>query len=428
MTQEERKKILTAVKNDKDSVTRTGHPVQFKGEKKLFDVHRISLDALIYNKYNGRIAARARSHEKSHGPINPEKLEDKKLIEKFLWESKKDKNKATRESLIREQQNRAGIVTNDGIIIDGNRRAMLLSDIYDKREDIRDHNVDFAQYFEAVILPAADPREINKLETEFQMGEDEKVDYDAIAKYLQCKKLKEEYDFTENDIAEMMREDTSKIKEWLSTMKLMDEYLEYLGDDYVGIYTRLEKREDQFLTVNTAMRNFKSMRTGATDWDYDENDVQDLKFVLFDYIRATYEGKEFRVISRKSDDSFFCHEDIWEGFKESHKRVRETSEKEKTVDDYKADNPGMDLEGLLEKRDNDWGSDVKNTLKNSINHHSDLLANLRSASKPQDLIEKALSAIESVDFNALQEVYNDSIRSSLKKIQSKCYKYIKELD
>ncbi|MDA6854677.1 hypothetical protein OSL50_26375, partial [Escherichia coli] len=51
---------------------------------------------------------------------------DKAIIEKFLYDSKVDRNKTTMESLLKNGQQRYGIVTSDGTIVDGNRRAMLL--------------------------------------------------------------------------------------------------------------------------------------------------------------------------------------------------------------------------------------------------------------------------------------------------------------
>jgi len=83
-------------------------------------------------------------------------------------------------------------------------------------------------------------REIMRLETTYQMGEDEKLDYNPIEKYLKCQQLIDN-NFKPKEIAEMMNEKISKVDEWLEIMGLMDEYLDSL--DYSGIYTRLEKRE-----------------------------------------------------------------------------------------------------------------------------------------------------------------------------------------
>lgn len=51
------------------------------------------------------------------------------IIEKYLWESEETKNQATMNDLIKNGQNVAGVVTIDGKIADGNRRASLLRKI-----------------------------------------------------------------------------------------------------------------------------------------------------------------------------------------------------------------------------------------------------------------------------------------------------------
>src|SRR3546814_14069083 len=69
-------------------------------------------------------------------------------------------------------------------IIDGNRRAMLLRRL-EKTTGIKQH-------FDAIILPHAyaDNQEaIVRLETQYQLGEDAKVEYGALQKYLHVRRL-----------------------------------------------------------------------------------------------------------------------------------------------------------------------------------------------------------------------------------------------
>ena len=174
---------LAEIKNS-DKPFMTGIRIPFEGETHIFDAHKIPLKYLIYNKYNGRIGSLVKSYEKQNRPLNPEMPEDIKRIEQFLLASNKDRNESTELSLVKEGQKQYGIVTYNGIIIDGNRRAILLNKIYQEREKWPKHNIDHCEYFIAVILDAgANPKEISKLETEYQMGEDKKLDYNAIEKY-----------------------------------------------------------------------------------------------------------------------------------------------------------------------------------------------------------------------------------------------------
>lgn len=293
-----RKTKLDELKENQLNVAMTGIPLRYKGTTRTENVYRIPLDYLIYNKYNGRIGSDVLSYEKQNGVLNAELDGDKAIIEKFLYDSKVDRNKTTMESLLKNGQQRYGIVTSDGTIVDGNRRAMLLNRLFYKREELgySYEEVEKCKYFLAIILPDdAEEKDIQQLETIYQMGEDDKLDYNPIEKYLKCKELKR-LGFSEEDIAGFMSEKPSQIKEWINVLDLMEDYLkEY---DYEGIYTRLEKTEGPFVDLENYLDSYKKKKSNVrnADWAYSDSDISDLKLVCFDYIRARYEGKEFRDI------------------------------------------------------------------------------------------------------------------------------------
>lgn len=106
-----------------------GYPLLYRGERKSFDVWEIPMECLIYNQYNGRIGSVVKSYEKQNHKLDPELADDAALIEKFLWQSKADKNEKTMGSLRQVGQLKFGIVTSDGVIVDGNRRASLMNRI-----------------------------------------------------------------------------------------------------------------------------------------------------------------------------------------------------------------------------------------------------------------------------------------------------------
>lgn len=125
-----RKAKLEEIKTNQLNQAMTGIPLRYKGTTRTEIVWRIPLDYLIYNKYNGRIGSDVLSYEKQNGELNAELDSDREIIETFLYESKVDRNKTTMESLLKIGQQRYGIVTSDGIIVDGNRRAMLLNRLF----------------------------------------------------------------------------------------------------------------------------------------------------------------------------------------------------------------------------------------------------------------------------------------------------------
>jgi len=408
--------------NNYDEPRMTGISITFEGDVQTFNAYKIPLEYLIYNKYNARIGSLIKSYEKQYRPLNAEDPNDIVIIEKFLWQSKPDRNNTTMQSLVKVGQQLYGIVTDKGVIIDGNRRAFLLNKIYRDREKWENHNVDHCQYFIAVILDAgADPREISKLETIYQMGEDEKLDYNPIEKYLRCKDLRDIYKFKPTDIAEMMVEKVSKIEEWLQIMQLMDEYLQYL--EYDGIYTRLEKREGQFVDLNRFLKKYQR-GVSEVDWGYKEIDLADLKSVCFDYIRAQYEGKEFRLIAQANKrESIFCKGEVWNEFLDRHTEKVE-SVKEKSIDQIREENPDSDFTKLLEARDNDWEEQVGKNLEENLRLSQSRVEDINRADKPLELLTKSRDALRSIDTDA-DTFFDDAVSILLKEINKISFEYMK---
>jgi hypothetical protein len=389
-----RKNKLAKIQLDEDP-RQTGIKISWQGEVKTFDSYKIPLQYLIYNKYNGRIGTLVSSHETQYSELDPENKNDANQIENFLWESKKDRNNATLSSIASEGQKLHGIVTIDGKIIDGNRRAMLLNKITSNPDKYPTTTHGHCEYFEAIILDSpGTEKELLKLETFYQMGQDEKLDYNPIEKYLKCKTLKQN-DFSNNNISKLMNEKEPQILKWLETMEHMDSYLKHLG--YDGVYTMLEKREDQFLTLHTSIKQWKA-GNGQADWNPEEIDVNLLKLISFDYIRANTEGKKFRAIGLNSKSGYFSNEEVWKGFKNSHlEKIKKISEEEPTPDQARENEPSASLAVVFKSRDEDWKEKTESLRKEFLGVADDKIQNIRLSSEPLKLLEKSFESISKVD-------------------------------
>lgn len=424
-----RREKLTELVANKNNIAMTGIPLRYKGSTRTENVYRIPLDLLIYNKYNGRIGSDVLSYEKQNGVVNAELDTDRTIIEDFLYKSKEDRNKTTMESLVQNGQQRYGIVTSDGTIIDGNRRAMLLNRLFFKREELgySYEQVERCKYFLAIILPDdAEERDIQQLETIYQMGEDDKLDYNPIEKYLKCKELKR-LGFKEDDIAGFMSEKPAQIKEWLKILALMEEYLQEY--DYDGIYTRLEKTEGPFVDLEGYLDSYqkRGANVRSADWPYTDSDISDLKLVCFDYIRARYEGKEFREIAKTGKEgSVFFYKDLWDVFLKEHQE--KTPGDEETVEELRCKYPGEDLSLLLKRRDNDWIERSKGQLKGNLQRFSRKIEDRRASNKPAELIERAMSALQAVDTEQ-ESFYNDAhIEEMVREINRMTWDMKKQLE
>jgi hypothetical protein len=395
--------------------------VMYHNTRKKLPVYEIPLDVLIYNKYNGRIASMVKSFERQHHMLDPTDGKDRDTIEKFLWDSNTGRNSQTRKDLEERKQLRYGIVTRDGVIIDGNRRAMLLGKIARSRQES-------PGYFLAVILDdriSDNPREILRLETMYQMGEDEKLGYNAIEKYIRCKDLRAN-NFPVSEIGKMMSETEETIDKWIRTMKLMDEYLDLLG--YEGIYTRLDDTEGLFVDLDLYLERYKK-HTNLAMWAYADQDVSDLQTIFFDLIRARFsgDGKQYRNMGRPSKkESYFCNEEVWKEFRDFHfNNIGKINDEEKTVDQVRQENPDKNLDELFRQRDKDWEEQVLPKIKENFGRSQRRLDDYNSKNAPLELLTRALNSLGAIDTD-IEAFWNDAnVERAVGEINSLTYDFKK---
>ena len=116
------------IQENHDSKLNTSFPVSLKGVKKILEIYRLPTDMLFYNIRNGRFAAEYKDLvKKEGGSLRPEDTDDTVKIKKLLLELDKIETDRTYADLkIRGQWN-CGIITQDGYMIDGNRRMSIIS-------------------------------------------------------------------------------------------------------------------------------------------------------------------------------------------------------------------------------------------------------------------------------------------------------------
>ena len=412
MKQKERKEALNLVKSGKPFAT--GYQLLYRGTLQPFEVWEIPMDALIYNQYNGRIGSVVKSFEKQSHTLDPEVDEDVVLIEKFLWDSKESSNKVTLDSVRKTGQIKFGIVSSDGVIIDGNRRASLMNRIRHDSKSTQEEK-DRCSFFKAVILPEnATKKEILQLETSFQMGEDEKVDYNPIEKYLKCKDL-EDAGFTRDEIASFMSVPKKEVDLNLEILELMDQYLAFY--EYDGLYTLAEGHEDSFQKLNAALKQYNA--GVANMWDYTPEDINNLMGVAFDYIRLNLPQNDIRDIFRKptqNNGSIFGSKDRWNKFFQQHQE-NIASFDEKPIEDYIKDATGVDLTACLQARDNEWRKHIEKNLTETFKEAQDEIDSQLRANEPLKLIAKAQGALDSIDSKSQGFVqHGDEILLSLESV------------
>lgn len=402
----------------------------YKGKSTWFDVYAVDLDFLIYNRHNGRIESEMLTWQFEHDVDEHEyDLAIHKRIAEYLWNTNEERNKHTLKDLEAKQQQRPGIVSLDGVIIDGNRRAMLLSRIKPRRT------------FEAVILPDEyheDEKEIVRLETQYQIGEDSKLDYGPLEKYLKVKRLIRHLGYEASDVADMMAIGTGEVDRLLAIMDLMDDYLEHI--DCAGLYTMLKEpsgatKEGMFVDLYQDLKRLKA-GTASIPWPTTQIDHIDLQTIQFDYIRygsgLLDAGKDYRRISHdgKGEKSFFAKEDIWTRFRSEHRaQVDPIQDEIGDLEHYISLHPHHQSRAdAAEARENEWKAKASGLLKGNFTK-ADLKLQLEvDANEPKKLLERAFAALTKVNYTSDAFVKDAGNEPLVKEINTLIYAMKKRLE
>jgi hypothetical protein len=385
--------------------------VRYDGVEKLYNVYEIPLEFLVYNPYNGRIRSLTLSYEAQYNrKLDAQNDKDRSVIEQFLFDSAKAKNEKTIESIEAIGQQEFGIVTYDGVIIDGNRRAMILNDI--NRRTGQDRK------FKAVILNdklIGKEKEIITLETSYQMGVDSKVDYNPIEKYIRCKELRRFY--SNEEIGAQMSEAPKQIQEWLDILTLMEDYLNFLNTP--EMYIRLEKREGHFVDLYKYINAYIGRGSHqSVDWRFNDSDVLQMKKIYFTYIRLGIPVARARVIARPaSKNSFFCHEDIWKDFVKDHSKAMADAV-ELSFIELKVANEGESNITLVNFIDKQWRASVEIGLEEDLFYHESILGDKLNTQAPLKLLKKTKSTLYQIDIEILKEELDEETIKLIEDIQA----------
>lgn len=360
----------------------------------LMPYFKIPLEYLIYNADNGRILSRTLAIKGQEEVIDPESEEGNSMIESFLEASDKSKNAKTEADIRKWGQKEVGIVTLDGIVIDGNRRLMTLNKI--SRNPPKDKPGSDFKHFKAVILPIKlqdNFKEIKRLETIVQMGEDKKADYGAIEKYLQIK-TSLEAGVSESEIAEYMNEKVTKIQQYKKTLAEMEKYLDYLGYEYQ--YPQLFDREDYLISLANWMETYRGTQSAKGYDGYDDMNVTFLEILCFDLIRcySVVDKEHFRKIGGGLKGShIFGDKDIWTQMFEIHREgIKPLIDNELPIDW-----DSSDVTNFLDDRDTQFAKKAENLITDNLGDRIKDLNRRQNNDKPKKQIDDVNKTLKSIN-------------------------------
>jgi hypothetical protein len=395
-----------------------------KGQVELAPIYRFALDDLAYYKENGRIKAEVLEKEAELGrELAPSDKEDQKSIREILLSIRPDENEKIKEDLRKNGQINPGIITCDGIVINGNRRKALLEELY-----VETGNDEY-NYLDAHALPSAMSKgELWLIEAGIQLSTPQQLDYSPINHLLKLKDGINAGLEIEMMAARIYGVKKEKIQEDLRRLDLIDEYLrDYL--DKEGKYHLVRGLNEHFINLQDILEWAEHPRGRVLrNWTPDESDIAELKLVGFYYIRMKMPHLRIRDLRY-----IFALSESWEEAKNALDVPVKISPEERT---QLGMGPQIDLEEedeeeleeaaeeesfttTAEERDLQeeaiWKDAHKNQLNSFFRDAKEQVEIIKDSKRPLALARRALKNIDAIpdDSERLQEPEMDRILSKI---------------
>lgn len=378
-----------------------------KGQAVRAPIYCMSLDDLAFNKANGRIKSEVLEKEAELGRLlEPSVPEDQKIIKEILLSIRPDENEKISEDLRKNGQLRTGIITCDGIVINGNRRKAILAELHRSTGDNQ------FKYLDVQVLPCDITKaELWLIEAGIQLSAPQQLDYSPINHLL---KLREGVSSGLNihDMAARIygvSEDT--LKSDLERLDLIDEYLrDFLRK--AERYYLVKRLNEHFIDLHEILSWAKRPRGKLINWQPDASDKNELKLVAFFYIRLGFAHLRIREMR-----DLFATEESWREVKRALEVQVELSEEERqslglqsepeSLEDEDSDTGGTEgserapgfttaVEDRDFKEEASWREAHKEDLHDFYEDAKEQERNVKDSQKPMALAKRALKAIEAI--------------------------------
>lgn len=383
-----------------------GEPVSSKkltiqGMTKIFDVYRIPIEHLIYNKKNGRIATYVSQFidEGNEFPMGDNEAFNK-IIEDYIEKSNPDALKKTKANIKIMSQTEPAVVLANGVVLDGNRRFTSLRQL--SREGA---GAEFS-YLEAVILENGNytEKDIKRLELNLQHAVESKVDYNPIDRLVDIYRdlIEEGGTFSPEEYARETQMTLNKVEEEIAIANLMVEYLDYVRQPLKFYIARDQKIDGPIREI------YKILKSKNIDLDR----IEDIKEFLF-----------LNILSLGGDISRRIREirSVIEDGKLSTELFNELDESQILDDanDYFEDEKTKELVSSTKVLNLDKG--IKTAITQVTENYVESKKLSNAQNQPVDMLKKAQNIIKEIDKDAVERMNSElqaNFISIVEKIQS----------
>lgn len=369
-------------------------------------VELIPTKLLKFRKDNGRIIADVESFEKERNIILKEDdLQTQELLRKFLRENDKESNEELKKLLSHKTQQRPAIITCDGYLINGNRRKMVLEELYKSNND--DPRFEMMR---VVVLPeGVTELDIQKIENRYQLQSEGKSEYQGLNRAIKIKRNIERGFTLEAQLRDdpkyhdLIGKEFEKIvkeyeKNYLKPLDCVNRYLDTFSRK--GLYNTISEtsgdnkgRWQAFIDYSNFYYGTLENKARLHDYSIKETEVRKIENAIFKIIRK-------RVLNSKELEGTIGK--VHDFVRKAPKYLKNQKSKKfllKIADDVNEDIPeSLKYDKMGNKYnereiDEKWGDYYrKEILGNLIQAHK-IVVNQEERDKPIELLEDALKKL-----------------------------------
>ena len=230
-----RGRVLDAFEKKHKKQVSTYYRVEIAGIIKEYPVYKYPIKELYYNIDNGRMRIERNEWEENEGRVL-DQYEDGPISKDILLGLDKAKTKELKGDIRKKGQIEPGVITFDGVVINGNRRMAVIEELHEEDSSGK------WTFLEAVRLPEDISEEnVWKIEVNLQLSMDKISAYNPINELLKIRQGRER-GLKTKEIAEAMFGRANKwVEDSLHRIDLMDQFLEKIGA--IGNYGFLKHYE-----------------------------------------------------------------------------------------------------------------------------------------------------------------------------------------
>ena len=396
--------LLDASKKNYVIPTEYTRKITIDGITEAYPVYKVRLDQLYYNDRNDRIATWINKYKEENNlaSLNPADENYNDIIQDFINESNPQAIKKTKNNIQLVGQREAGVVLNDGRIIDGNRRFTCLRMLNKETSKF--------QHMEVVILDRNyehNEKEIKLLELAIQHGEEEKIDYNPIDKLvgLYLDVVKNEL-ITIEEYANTTAETVNNVKKKIELSKLMVEFLEFIDAPNKFYIARELELDGPLNEMPSLLRKAKN-----------EEEAEDLKLVVFSQLLLKPHSNMTQYLRKLKNiiDSDYSEEFIDEQLGYVEKTAEIISETNDMSPNY--------INKAIRAND-----DLKDDLRASVEKFEIRTKQDIARTKPLHDLEKSLLHLENIiDGQKIVQLMKDTEKEEFSKLLNNCQELLDEI-